>query len=204
MKGAGAISGSSRRAWRPPTGNPGGRSERGSGSCGAAPMPSSRWSLPRWHCAGGSVCSPRPTPGRCERRWPAPARPPSSNAGCPSPLPSPSRRASGPRSAERQELPLEEPEEALLIRPDLVDRHVVEAGLAKGADGVGVGLEGPTADHNPCHVLLPERLGRLLEVARERKLLANLAGDGGDGADGMRDPPSLLLDPLPAHLRLAH
>src|SRR2546423_2366441 len=155
MNGPGGISGSSWRSSRPPTGNAGGRSKRGSRNCAAAPTPSSRSWFPRWHCAGGSVCSTRTARGRCERRWPARAQRPSSNAGCLSPLPSPSRRGSGPHRAERQELPLEETEEALLVRPDLVDRHVGEPGLVEGADGGCVGLGVRTADHNPGHILLP-------------------------------------------------
>src|SRR3954447_11981888 len=79
----------------------------------------------------------------------------------------------------RQDLPLVEAEEALLILADLMHRDMIESGVHVLLDRGSVTLRVRTAGDGLRDILLADRLGGLLEMTRKRQLLAELAGDAG-------------------------
>src|SRR5256885_1295999 len=91
-----------------------------------------------------------------------------------------SRRPRGATQA-RQDLPLVEAEEPLLVRPGFSNVDLVEPRLAELLNGGDVPLGIGAADHGVGHVLLAPRRHRLLEVTGERQLDAQLTLQPGVG-----------------------
>src|SRR4029453_1402338 len=75
------------------------------------------------------------------------------------------------------QLGLVEAEEAVLVRPDLGDRHLVEAGVDVGAELGRVCLGVGPAGCSVGGLVLGHDLGRLLEVGGRGQVLVELAGD---------------------------
>jgi hypothetical protein len=96
-----------------------------------------------------------------------------------------------------------EPQEAFLVRPDLMDPHVVESGIRVLPDRGHVPLGIRSAGHRLGHVILGHGLGGLLEMPRERKLDSQLAADGRVRPPLARGPAGGRLVLGPAHMDLA-
>src|ERR671932_502580 len=100
------------------------------------------------------------------------------------------------------ELSLPEPEEAVLVRPDLVEVEVVVAGREVLADRLEDRLDVGPAGHGLRRLLLADHGGRLLEVRPRREVLGELALDAAVGpalVDGLAGAPGVL---RPAHVDL--
>src|SRR5687767_12914890 len=95
-----------------------------------------------------------------------------------------------------------EPEEAVLVRPDLVDVDVVEAGVGVLLDLGPVPLGVRSADHQLGHVLRTDQLSGLLEVGGKGQLLAELAGNGAVDPLAVGGLDSLLLVGAPTDVDL--
>src|SRR5690242_500526 len=77
-----------------------------------------------------------------------------------------------------EDLAFVEAEKAVLVRADLVDVHVVEAGVLELADRLAVAVGIGAADDGLGDLLARERLGRLPEMTRQRELLPEFAAEG--------------------------